>query len=219
MIRLLGSGLLEQSPHLYVGPFGGQVVVTAGAFGEDISQIEYEIDIPVQTGGTITVDCDTLDEAITAGTVIVEVQYDNNAPALPCSMSDYVDAAGPLAAGVWTAVGTLQVPQAAQGRTPTRIREIAVGFAVDSGAGIVGVRDALMVRLSGSGLAEGGMHQYLGNCGFMGGTTSGGFTLVNTTRKISTDIPVNAGGSIVVESLLTTEFPAASTVAVGVLYA
>jgi len=219
VFRLIGSGLLEQSPHHYLGPFGGQGMVTDGSASENQSQVEYDVDIPVTTGGTFTAQCNSLDEVITAGTALIAVFYDNEAPKVPNSMSDYVDAAGSTSAGVWATIGTFMVPQAGAGKSPTKIRAVVIGVAVDQGTSAVSLRVASRFRLSGSGINEGGAHEFLGPQGFTGEVTAGQVCLENTTIIVIVDIPVNAGGTILAEHNFTTETPTASTVAMGLLYA
>lgn len=219
VFRLIGSGLLEQSPHELIGPFCAQCMVTDGAIGLDMVQVEYDVDIPVQVGGTFVVQCNSLDEVITAGTALVGVFYDNEAPKATNSMSAYVDVAGSTTAGGWYTVGTFTVPVAGAGKAPTKIRAVVIAIAVDEGTAAISLRCALRVRLSGSGINEGGSHEFVGPCGFNGQVTAGqsGHSLM--TLIIVVDIPVNSSGQILAEHYFTTETPTASTVAVGLLYA
>jgi hypothetical protein len=219
VFRLTGSGLLEQSPHEFLGPFGGQAMVTSGGVAMENMVVEYDVDIPVQTGGIITVSVDTLDEAITAGTVMANLFYDAEAPKAANCMSQYVDAAVAGAADAWASIGTLTVPQPAAGKAPTKIRAICIGVALDQGTSAISLRTAPRVRLTGSGVGEGGAHEYIGPTATSNEVTAGAIFYSNMTAVIYVDVPVNAGGSIVVEQRFDSEIPTGGTIAVGLLYA
>lgn len=219
LVRLLGSGLLEQSPHVYVGPCGNiGAKTTSGAYASELDPVVYDVDIGVAVGGTIQAQAMTPDEAITAGTVSVELIFDTGATKQANSMSDWVDAAMTTTAGAWATVGTLTVPQLEKGKAPTKIREIVMAIATDQ-ATIALLRCASRFRLSGAGLAEGGLHEFLGPHSGTGCNTAGILGYHHQTVRLEVDMPVNAGGTILVEHFLTTETPTAGTAILGVLYA
>ncbi|MCW4049026.1 MAG: hypothetical protein NWE89_04740 [Candidatus Bathyarchaeota archaeon] len=218
VFRLQGSGLLEQSPHEYLGNFGGLtgVVIGAGTVQDDV--IEYDVDIPVQTGGTIEAQVNTLDEAITAGTVRCELEFDEETPTLKNSMSQYGDAALGVVADVWAEVDTITVPRTAEGKSPTRIRELAIGVAPDQGAAAVSLRVGVRVRLSGSGIGRSGALEFLASAAGNEMLTDGILVYSNMTKLHKVNIPVNAGGQILIEQIVDVETPTAGTIAVGLLY-
>ena len=117
--RLIGSGTLEQGDHQYLGQFGGHAEVTTGAIEHHELDLEYETDIPVQVGGTFTAQVNTLDEAVTAGTVLVNAMYDDNDAKASNSMSQFVDVAGTTSADAFTTVGTLTIPKTEAGKDPS----------------------------------------------------------------------------------------------------
>lgn len=218
VVRLIGSGLLEQSPHEFVGPCGNICAkTTSGAMSAELNPVIYDVDIPVQVGGQITPQVNTLDEAITAGTVLIGLTFDKDPAKAKNSMSQYVDAAMTTTAGAWASVGTINVPQLAQGQAPSRIKEIAMAIATDQ-ATIALLRCASRFRLTGSGLAEGGLHEFLGPASGTGCNTAGILGYDRQMVRQVVDIPVNPGGQIVVEQMLTTETPTAGTAIFGVLY-
>lgn len=222
IIRLQGSGLQEQNPHEYVGKFGGHAEVTTGGISMQDLQVVYDVDIPVQTGGIVEVDSNTLDEAVTAGTITVNIIYDDKAPVQTNSMSQYVDAAVAGTADVWAALGTITIPRADEGKDPKMIRGIVVAVALDQGTSAVSLRTAPAIRLSGAGLKGSGKHEYYGNLhsqGEIGTTPSQGIVQDGSHMYHIVDIEVNAGGQIVVEQQFITEVPTGGTIAVGILYA
>ena len=219
VFRLLGSGLSEQSPHEYVGPCGNIAAkTTSGAFASELGTVEYEVDIGVSVGGTIQPQVNTPGEAITAGTCSICLIFSADAPSGRNSMSQYVTAAMTTTAGAWAAVDTITVPQLSQGKAPVKITEIAMAIATDQAA-IALLRCASRFRLSGSGVGEGGNHEYLGPHSGTGCNTAGILGYEHQLVRLKTEIPVNAGGQILVEQYLTTETPTAGTAIVGVLYA
>jgi hypothetical protein len=221
VFRLTGSGLLEQSPHEYLGMFAGHAEVTTGGITQTLLTAEYDVDIPVQTGGVVTVQVNTLDEAVTAGTCLVNLFYDAGNVVQTNSQSQYVDSAGTTTADAWATVGTIVVPAPQEGNKPKRIKRIGMGVAVDQGTSAISLRCASRFRLSGSGIGEGGSHDYVGPVAFTGeiGTTpSQGIAQDNGTVWIDVDVPVNASGSILVEHRYDVETPTASTVAVVLVY-
>jgi len=217
VFRLLGSGLLEQSPHEYVGPCGNATLATSGSGAVEPNNIEYDVDIPVQTGGTIDAQINTLDEIITAGTARVGLVYDVGAPETPNSQSQYVDAALTTVADVWAAVGTLTVPRMAEGASPTKIIKVVMAMATDQAA-LALLRCSGHFRLSGSGLNEGGTHEFLGPASGSTAATPGVVVYDRQTVSLDIEIPVNAGGQILVEQFLDTETPTAGTAICGLMY-
>lgn len=219
--RLQGSGLLEQSPHEYIGPFGGHAEATTGGIAEEGTYLDYDVDIPVQTGGQIVAQVNTLDEAVTAGSTYVNLFFDEKDPVMGNSMSQYVDAAGTTTADAYATVGTFTVPRPAEGKAPTKIRKVVLAVAVDQGTSAISLRTASRFRLTGSGIGEGGNHDFVGPLGFsgmIGASASQGAAHSVMTAIIDVDIPVNAGGQILAEHRYDVETPTASTVAVGLLY-
>ena len=219
VFRLIGSGITEQSPHSYLGIFGGHFSLTDEGTAVNNATMEYDVDIPVRTGGTIDVQMKTLAEALAAGTMQANLFYDENAAQSTNSMADEVDAVGTLTADAYAALGTLTVPKSKEGNDPTKIKAIVIGVAIDEGIAAFSLRLASRFRLTGSGIAEGGSHEIVGPSGDFGIVVIGGNAAYNLTAYIEVDIPVNPGGPIVVEQLFENEVPTASSVAVGVLYA
>lgn len=221
VFRLQGSGLLEQNPHEYLGVFGGHAEVTTGGIQQNMLTSEYDLEIPVQTGGTFDVQVNTLDEAITAGTVMANVFYDEKDIVLKNSQSQYTDAAGTTTADSWVTVGTITVPAPQEANRPSKIRMVCFGVAVDQGTSAISLRLAARFRLTGSGIGEGGSHEFVFGgqySGQIGTTPSQGIDQDNGTVWIDVDIPVNASGTILVEHRFDVETPTASTVAAGILY-
>jgi len=217
--RLIGSGLLEQSPHEYLGPSGGGAAVTVGSATFQKLVVEYETDIPVQSGGTFTCQVNFLDEVIAAGAIDFNVFYDNEAPKAKNSMSQYADAASGATADVWATVGTLVIPRPGAGKDPTMIKQVAVALGLDQGVAAVLLRHSLRIRLTGAGLAEGGTHEFIATAGGTWEETDGYVTFSLNTEKIDIDIPVSAGGSVLIEAMLDDEVPTAGTIAVCLHYA
>lgn len=219
VFRLLGSGLQEQSPHQYIGPCGNIAAkTTSGAFACELNVQEYDVDIAVTVGGSITAQVDTLDEAVTAGTCAICLIFDGNDASGRNSMSDYVDSAATTTADGWYTIGTLTVPQLKEGKAPTKITEVCMAIATDQ-ATIALLRCSSRFRISGSGVDEGGLHEFLGPQSGTGCNTAGILGYDRQLVRLKVDIPVSPGGQILVEHYLTTETPTAGTAIFGVLYA
>jgi hypothetical protein len=219
VVRLIGSGLVEQSPHSYVGP-GVDAASVAATAGYNTSQPKtkiYDVDIGVSVGGTIDVQVNSLDEVV-AGQCAVMLGFSPDAPKGLNSMSDYVDAPIPAAADAWTTVGTLTVPQAKEGASPKRIKKVICEFVPDVAATAVSERASTRFRISGAGVAEPGLHEFLGPGlgGYSVVTGPGLYDQCDTTYDV--DIPVNAGGTILVETIHDTELMDGGTSVFGVLY-
>lgn len=215
--RIMGSGLAEQSPHEYIGSSGGTLGIAANAGVLSLEPQDFEVDIPVMTGGQYLVQVNFIDEGAVPMTAKAEVAYDNAEPVRKNSMSQYVDAAQPTAADAWQAVGNITVPQLAAGNNPTKIREIVMAHGLDMA--VTGtLRASSRFRLSGSGIAEGGSHEYIGACQGAGVTAASTDVYDRGTVRQKTDIPVNPGGTILVEALLDSDLPTAGSVAVGLMY-
>lgn len=216
--RLEGSGLGEQAPHHYLGPAGNIAAkTTSGAYAFEGGVQQYDTDIPVVPGSTITPRINTLDESITAGTFTVELVFDDQAPKAKNSQADYVDAAMTTTAGAWAAVGTLRVPKVEGGKDAARIKKISLMVATDQ-ATIALLRCASRFRMYGSGLKGSGPLEFAGPHNGTGCNTAG---ILGYSRQIvhqDVDIEVVPGSDITVEQYLTTETPTAGTVACGVQY-
>lgn len=219
VFRLLGSGLLEQSPHEFVGN-GDDIALIAATAGYAIANdkpIMYGVDIPVAVGGTIDVQCNSLDEVAT-GQVTAMLLFSSEPAGGKNSMSQYVDAAIPSAADAWSTVGTITVPQAKEGAQPGRIKEIVCAFIPDVAATAVSERVATRFRMTGSGLAEGGNHEYIGSCAGNGCVVTGPGIYDDMLVRYKVDVPVNPGGQILVETIHETELADGGTSVFGVLY-
>lgn len=221
LVRLTGSGLLEQNPHI----FAAQAIdlsIVAGGSGGGVVEPEvwaYEVDIPVATGGVIQVDFICLSEVPAAMTMRCELDYDAVDPTATNQMSDAVSTSTlPGAADAWATVGTLTVPQVLPEKSPKRIREIVCGLNPDE-AGNTLIRGSTRFRLSGAGIAEGGLHHLLGSQKGVMWTTPGAQAVGRAlVRHKDVDIPVNPGGQILVEMITDVELPAAGTYVFAVLY-
>jgi hypothetical protein len=215
--RIMGSGLSEQSPHEFLGSSGGITGIAANEAALSLETQSYDVDIPVMTGGQYLVQVNFLDEGAVPMTAKVEVAYDNSEVVRKNSMSQYVDSAQPTAANAWQQVGSITVPQLAAGNNPTRIREVVMAHAPDMA--VTGIlTGSSRFRLSGSGIAEGGSHEYIGACLGAGVTAAFADSYALGTVRQKTDIPVNPGGTILVEGLLDAKLPTAGTVAVALMY-
>jgi hypothetical protein len=220
VFRMIGSGLLEQSPHEYVGPGDDSMLIASTVTGyptTNTNPVHYDVDIPVSTGGTIDVQCNSLDE-IATGQVYAMLTFSPEPSAGRNSMSQYVDAPIPGAADAWTTVGTITVPQAKEGASPTSIREIVMQFVPDVAATAVSERVATRIRLSGAGIAEPGNHEFISTGQGNGCVVSGSSSYDNLLVRYKTNIPVSSGGSILVETIHDTEVCDGGTTVVGVLY-
>jgi hypothetical protein len=219
VFRMIGSGLLEQSPHEYVGN-GDDIALVAATAGQAIANtnpVIYDVDIPVAVGGTIDVQCNSLDEIATGQVTALLVFSTEDAKGVN-SMSQYVDAAIPAAADAWTTVGTITVPQAKAGNSPKKIKEIVCVFIPDIAATAVSERVATRFRITGSGLDEGGNHEYIGTCQGCGNVVTGPGVYQDLLVRYPIDIPVNPGGQILVETIHETELCDGGTSIFGVLY-
>lgn len=217
VIRLIGSGLGEQSPHQYLCPAGNWSGPASSGDEIELGNEEYEVDIPVTTGGTFQVQSNFLDEGAVPQTTKVQVVYDSAAPSGRNSMSDYVDSVQPTAADAWQTVGTIVVPKMSEANNPKAIREICLMHATDMAASAV-IRSSSRFRLTGAGIGEGGAHEYLGPSAGAAGATTGAYGYSHQMVRQKVTVPVNPGGSILVEALIDSELPTGGTVAVGVLY-
>lgn len=218
VFRLQGSGLLEQSPHDYLGNFGGHADDTDEGSDYSDGRAEYDVNIPISTGGDIVISCNSLDEVITAGTMQCDLIFDDVEPVQENSMADFVDAAGPTSAGSFTTIGTLIVPEGKEGAKPTKIKELILAVGQDNGGADYALRLATQFRISGSGLVDPGLHVYSGPQGGSGIVVTGGTYIQGGSIHIPVDLTVNASGEIDCEMQYISETPTASTVAVGVLY-
>lgn len=219
VFRMIGSGLLEQSPHEYVGN-GDDIALVAATAGQALARTppqQYEVDIAVATGGTIDVQVNSLDEVATGQVTAMLVFSTEDAKGVN-SMSQYVDAPIPAAADAWTTVGTITVPQAKAGNSPKKIKEIVCGFVPDIAATAVSERVATRFRITGSGLDEGGNHEYIGTMYGCGNVVTGPGVYDNVLNRYQIDLPVNPGGQILVETIHETELCDGGTSVFGVLY-
>jgi len=215
--RINGSGLSEQSPHEYLGSAGGVSGIALNSPQVSFDSLSYDVDIPVMTGGQYLVQFNMLDEGAIPIVAKCEVAYDNLEVVQKNSMSQYVDAVQPVAANVWTAVGNITVPQLAAGNNPSKISEVVMSHGIDIATTglLIG---SLRIRLSGSGIAEGGSHEFIGPCQGAGVYIAFGAAYERGTVRQKVEIPVNPGGTVLVESLLDSDLPTAGTVAVALHY-
>lgn len=218
IIRLLGSGLLEQSPHEYIAPACNAVLGVSGAGVFELNNMEYMLDIAVATGGTITVQVLTADEAITAGTIRAMLEFDEQSPESGNHQAQTINAAMTTTPDVWAAVDTVTIPRSAEGTSPTRIKKITIAGVTDQAA-LALLRCSQRIRFSGSGLGEGGDHEFLGVASGTMAATPGVLAYSNQIVSYDVDIPVNAGGQIEVEQIQDVETPTAGTVIIGFEYA
>ena len=218
IFRIIGSGLLEQSPHEYIGPCADAVLGVSGAAVFQLNHLEYMVEAAVATGGTITVQVNTVDEAIAAGTIRAMLVFVEETAPSGNHQSQVVNAAMATTADLWAAVDTVTIPRMGEGNNPTRIKRIAIAGGPDQAA-LALLRMSLRIRLSGSGLGEGGDHEFLGPANGTMAATPGVLGYDNLVVFYDVDIPINAGGQIEVEQILDTETPTAGTVIVGFEYA
>jgi hypothetical protein len=217
VFRIMGSGLSEQSPHEYIGSSGGVLGIAANVAALSLEDQSYDVDIPVMTGGQYLVQVNLIDEGAVPMTNKCEVAYDNSESVRKNSMSQYVDAAQPTTADVWTLIGTITIPQLAAGNNPTKIREIVMAHGLDMA--VTGLlRASSRFRLSGSGIAEGGSHEYIGASQGAGVHAAYAEAFHMGTVRQVTNIPVNPGGGVLVECLLDSDIPTAGSVAVALMY-
>lgn len=220
VVRLLGDGLTEQTPHEFLGPFGALSGTTAGCASQEKLSVEHMTDIPVSAGGTIEAQVNTLDEAITAGTVTVAVYFDDKAPTQKNSMSQYVDAALDTTADRWTNIGTIRIPLPESGKAPSKISEILIGVAPDQGTSSAAKRISPRIRITGDGLKTSGTREYVGPTGqqIILDAVGGGAPLSNMTKRIIEDLEINAGGQLLIEQRQDVEAVTAGTIAVQLRY-
>ncbi len=203
VFRLLGSGLLEQKPHQYIaqGCDVAQIVAGLSCQTPQLALMEYDVDIPVQTGGVIEVQHMNIAEAF-PGIARCELVFSAEAAGAGNNMSDFVTAVAPAAAAAWIAVGNLTVPTLGAGASPVKIKRIDCGLVADS---VAAITTSIMVssrfRLTGSGIAEGGNHHILGNESVVACVGAGEGYLDRCIMTHMVDIPVNAGGIILVEQI------------------
>lgn len=203
VFRLLGSGLLEQNPHQYVAQGCDIAHIAAGlvVVGPEPALMVYDVDIPVQTGGVIEVQHMNIAEAF-PGIARCELVFSAEAASAGNNMSDYVTAVAPAAAAAWIAVGNLTVPTLGAGASPKRIKRIDCGVVPD---GVAAVTTSLMIasrfRMTGSGIAEGGNHHILGNQQAEACVGAGEGYVDKCIMTHIVDIPVNAGGIILIEQI------------------
>jgi hypothetical protein len=218
VLHISGSGVAEQDPHFYLGNAGNIASkTTSGAYASELNVANYDVDIPIAVGGSIQAQGLSIGEAYTAGTFDVAVGFDNGQVAQKNSMSDYVSHAQPTAADSWQLVGTLTVPALASGNNPTAIKELCMMHATDQ-ATLALLRAATRFRISGAGVNEFGTHEFLGPHSGTGCNTAGVLGYSHQMVRQKCQVPVNAGGAILVEAYVATELPTAGTVALGVLY-
>lgn len=220
VFRLTGSGLLEQSPHIYLGQPIDVVLIAAATTLVSIEPAVniYECDIPVQVGGQIVVESMCVTEAF-VGSMNAELVFDSAQAGSGNCMSDMVTAVMPAAPAVWAQVGVLQVPQLGTGNSPKRIKRVDCGFANDSAGGVTSLRCSIRFRITGSGVAEGGLHHFLGTANSSSGVAASTGGHDRMLIKHECDIPVNAGGQVVVEAIFDVELPDAGDMVFGVQYA
>lgn len=218
VVRLLGSGLEEQSPHEYVGP-GSNIPLIAATAGYAIAETnfhEYDVDIGVSVGGVIDVQSLAITEVQT-GQISVELDFSPEPAGGKNSMAQYVTA--PIGAvNTWVTVGTITIPKPGEGSEPKKIKEIVCGVVPDVAATAVSEMVSTRFRISGAGVAEGGTHEYLGNSAGNGCVVTGPGVYQDTMVRHEIDIPINAGGQILVEQRVDTEVPDGGDAVFGVLY-
>lgn len=216
-IRLIGSGLLEQSPHEYLASAGNFASPASGGGAIELKNQEYDVDIPVSTGGTYEVQVNFIAEGAVPMTAKVQATYSPEKASGKNSMSVYVTSAQPTAADAWQTVGIIVVPKMEGATSPKTIKEVCMMHATDQAVNAT-LRSSSAFRLSGAGIAEGGDHTLNGPSGGAFSVTTGWYTYENRMVRTKIEIPVNAGGSILVEARIDAELPSAGTVAVGVLF-
>jgi hypothetical protein len=220
VFRLTGSGLLEQSPHIYLAQGHDCVLIAAATtlVSQEPDTQTYDVDIPVQTGGLIVVESMCVTEAM-VGSMNCELDFSSEQAGGGNSMSDFVTAVMPAAAAVWVAVGNLQVPQLGEGKSPKKIKRIDCGFINDSAGGVTSLRTSIRFRLTGSGIAEGGLHHFLGNVNSSSGVAASTGGHDRMIKRHDCDVPVNPGGLVNVEAIFDVELPDAGDMIFGVQYA
>lgn len=218
VIRIIGSGLLEQSPHDYVGPCGGEFGLTDEAPAVSLLNADYDVDIPIGLGGDINIQAETITEVLAAGSITVGLIFDDEASKTKNSMADVLTHANPTAADAWQNMGTLNVPQGEGDKAPKKITRILIGMGIDQGIAAFSLRHALNIRLSGAGLKGGGLHEFVGPHGDSGIVVIGGNMFLNVLLQQDVNMDVNPAGVITIEAILITELPTAGSVVVGLMY-
>lgn len=220
VFRLTGAGMLEQNPHQYLAQGVDSILVAAtdAHVGAEPAVQEYNVDIPVQVGGQILVESMCIAEAH-VGTMRAELVFSAEPAGGANSMSDYVTAVMPVAAAAWTAVGTLTVPQLGAGASPKKIKRVDCGFVCDNLGAVTSLRVSARFRITGSGVGEGGNHHFLGNQNSGSNVVTGSGKYDRMIVRHDTDIPVNAGGQILVEAILDLELTDGGDMVFGVQYA
>jgi len=219
VVRLLGSGLLEQSPHEYVcqGVDIALIAATAGYAVAEPETFEYDVDIPVAVGGTIDVQINSLADVM-PGTSRGELVFSEAAAGAANQMCQYINAVRTATPDVWAAVGTITIPRLEVGRSPTKIKEIAMGIVTDAVGTAVSERTSARFRMSGSGIAEGGSHEFLATGSGGGAVVTGPGVYDRPIVRREVDIPINSGGQILVEQMMDSEVPDGGEAVFGVLY-
>lgn len=220
VFRLTGAGLLEQNPHIYVAQGVDCVLIaaTTALVAAEPSIMQYDVDIPVSVGGQIQVDSMCVAEAI-PGTMRAELDFSAEPAADGNNMSDFVSAVMPVAANAWAPVAILTVPQLGAGPSPKRIKRVDCGFVNDNLGAVTSLRTSSRFRITGAGLVEGGNHHFLGNQNSGSNVVTGSGMYCDMIMTHLVDIPVNAGGQILVEAILDGELTDGGDSIFGVQYA
>ena len=218
IVRIIGSGITEQSPHDYLGPSGGFFNLTDEGVAVGKLNAEYDVDIRLGLGGDINIQLATITEVLAAGSMTVGLQFDDNEPTQGNSMSDVLSAVQPTAADAFQNLGTLVVPSGEGGKAPSKIKKITIAIGLDQGIAAFSLRHALSIRITGSGLKGGGLHEFVGPHGDSGIVVIGGSAFEDTKIVLDADLEVNPAGNLVIDAILINELPTASTVGVGVSY-
>jgi hypothetical protein len=219
VVRLLGSGLLEQSPHEYVCQGVDIAIIAAAGYAvAEPDTFEYDVDIPVAVGGTIDVQINSLADVM-PGTSRGELVFSEASAGAANQMSQYINAERTATPDVWAAVGTITIPRLDVGKSPSRITEIAMGVVTDAAATAVSERTSARFRMSGSGIAEGGSHEFLATGSGGSAHTTGCGVYDRPIVRRAVDIPINSGGQILVEQMMDSEVPDGGEAVFGVMYA
>lgn len=80
------------------------------------------------------------------------------------------------------------------------------------------LRTSSRFRLTGAGIADVGLHEFLGPASGTAGNTAGVLGIDHQMVRQKTDLTVSPGGDIVVEQMIDVETPTAGTAVFGVLY-
>lgn len=220
VFRLTGSGLLEQNPHQYLAQGSDLVLIaaTTSLVSAEPDLMQYDVDIPVATGGPILIEVMSIAEVV-PGTARCELVFSAAAPTATNSMGDFVTAVMPAAAAAWTAVGILVVPQLEAGKAPKKIDRVDCGFVMDNLGAVTSLQTSCRFRLTGSGIAEPGNHHFLGNQASGSNVVTGTGFYDRMVKTHLCDVPVNPGGQILVEVILDAELTNGGDSVFGVQYA